>query len=525
MTEPIWARSATDLASELADGRIRSVDIVAALQERANDVEPLVCGFARRQTETALREAEYADTERKAGRIRGPLHGLPLSFKENIDIAGLPTTLGLQARSMEAAAQDAVLVQVAREAAMVILGKSNVPQALISGMECGNPLFGTTRNPFSLAHGPGGSSGGEGALLASGSSVLGVGTDMAGSIRFPATFCGVVGLKPTARRWSNTGLRTFIAGQEIVGPQTGPMARTVADVALLFNGLSIDTQSRLDADVPPVPTASAPVRLEGLRIGYFDDDGFFAPAASIRRAVNEAVKALADRGAILVPFPPAQQEEMLELFVAVVSSDGMKTALGQLKGETIADTMRELWLSAQVPETLRDGFAKLLPRFGEARLGRLLQASRGLEVHEYWKLAERRRAFKVAEIDRWNRAQIDVVLCPPSVTPAVPIGKSRGLAAATLGYTARYNIVGFPAGVVPTTRVRPSETTRTQCIDRLDRLAGDVESRSAGFPIGVQVAGRPFREDQVLAVMGALEEWAKQHSDPLQTPVRSISQK
>ncbi|MCC6216464.1 MAG: amidase [Polyangiaceae bacterium] len=518
---PSWRRSAVELAAELAAGSLRSVELVEALFARADATEPVVGGYAIQRREEALREAAARDAERRAGRVRGPLHGLPLTVKENLDLEGQPTTLGLAARRGERASADALIVSVAKRAGMIVLGKSNLPQALVSGMECDNPLFGVTRNPHRASHGPGGSSGGEAALLATGASVLGLGTDLGGSIRSPAAYCGVTGLKPTLGRWSTRGVRSFLPGQEIVRSTVGPMARTVAELELFFCSLSVAEQAAEDPLVAPVPHDSVRLAgLDGLRVGVFDHDGFLEPAAAIRRAVRDAAAALAARGASLVDFPPEAQPEMLALYVAAVSSDGLVTARGALAREpSIADTMRELWWASSVPEPLRRAGALALRAAGERRLAGLIGASRRRDVAGYWALAEQRRAFAQRELDRWNAARIDVVLSPVGATPAVPIGMSRGLAWA-FSYTARHNLSGFPAGVVSTSRVRASDALRPQRGDRIERVLARVDAASRGLPVAVQLVGRPYAEPTLLAVLRHLEEWARAESDPCEVPVR-----
>src|SRR5690606_4026152 len=140
----------------------------------------------------------------------------------------------------------ALSVALARRAGAIVLGKTNVPQLLWVPMESSNVLYGTTHNPFRRGHGPGGSSGGEAAAIASGSSVLGFGTDIGGSIRVPAAFCGIAGLKPTVHRWSNLRSHTAVKGQELIRGQIGPMARTVADLDLFMRALSPLEMSAVD---------------------------------------------------------------------------------------------------------------------------------------------------------------------------------------------------------------------------------------------------------------------------------------
>lgn len=515
---PPWTLDATALAEALESGRLASVEIVEALRSRAAATEPLVNGLAIPRWDEARREAERADRERAEGRARGPLHGVPFTVKENVDVRGLPSTLGLRAHRDRIASSDAAVVAVAREAGMVLLGKSNVPQALISGMECDNPRYGVTRNPHALTHGPGGSSGGEAALVASGVSPLGIGTDLGGSIRSPAAYCGVVGLKPTSRRWSSLGVRSLLRGQEIVRAQAGPIARSVRDLALALTALSSEGQARHDPEVPPLPFVAEPAGVRGLRVGVRERDGFLEPASSIARAVREAAAALEAEGATLVPDERDDDADVLAFYVAAVSSDGLLTAQRQLRGDTIADTMRELFLASYVPEPARRAAARALPLLGEARLARLLAASRRLSVPEYWSLAARRRELEAEELARWEASGLDVLLAPATVVPAVPLGKSRGLAAAAFSATARVNLVGFPAGVVPVSRARPSDVPRTVRRDRLDRLAAEVERAAVGLPVAVQVIGRPFAEARVLRVMAAIEAWARAASDPPPLP-------
>jgi fatty acid amide hydrolase len=516
---PIWAMTFDGLSKALASGALRSIDVVEALQARADAVEPYIHGFAIQRREEALREAEAADAERALGEARSPLHGLPFTVKENIDVRGMPTTLGLRCHATRIATEDAVIVRLARESGMILLGKSNVPQALVSGMECDNPIYGITRNPWSPSHGPGGSSGGEAALLAAGASPFGIGTDLGGSIRSPAAYCGVAGLKPTTQRWSNLGVRSLLPGQEIVRTQIGPMARSVGDLRLALQVLSSERHARYDPEVAPVALDAPREDLLGLRIGWFVEDGFLTPAASVQRAVREAADALRLRGAELVEVRPDAPLDVLAMYVAGVSSDGLRTAKLQLQGDVIADTMRELWWASHVPEVVRQLGATVMRQVGETRLGTLVAASRALSVAEHWVVADRRRALRAAELSRWNEAGIDALLCPASVTPAVPIGRSRGLTAAAFAYTARYNLVGFPAGVVPVTRVSPRETRREALADRLDRLAAEVEAQSVGLPVAVQVVGRPYQEHHVLDVMAAVEAWALPREGAPRVPV------
>lgn len=522
----LYQKSAVELAALLKAGETSSVEIVKSLQQRADDVEAKINGFTVQLREEALKEAEVRDQERAKGEIRGPLHGLPITIKDNIDVAGAPSTLGVRSRVEHRAEQDAVIVRLARESGAVILGKSNVPQALVA-MHCDNHVWGASKNPWSAEHVTGGSSGGEGALLASGMSVLGVGSDLGGSIRFPAGFCGVAGLKPTNHRWSNLGSNTALPGQEFVRAQIGPMARTTADLSLLFRTLDSPRHSPLDKRVAPIPIGNPDdVHLEGLRIGYFDDDGFLTPSSANQRALCEAVQTLRDAGAELVEFPPQEQLEAIRLYVGATSSDGLVTLRRLLQGEPVVDALKLMWRAGHLPAWALRGVGGLLPWLGEKRLGAVTQALGPKSAAQLWELAAKRQAFELREQARWHEAGIDALVCPATASPAVPVGMGKDFSV-IFGYYGRFNLLGWPAGVVPFTRVRFDETERAlnEHSDRLERRATQVQSKSKGLPVGVQVVAPPWREDVVLALMQHVEDTARQSTAFPITPVEPFAAK
>ncbi|MBW2464553.1 MAG: amidase, partial [Deltaproteobacteria bacterium] len=162
--------TAGELKAHFDRGELSSVEIVEALYARGDDVDSRVNAFVHRFRDRALEEARAADAAKDRGEDLGPLHGLPISVKESVDTRGVPSSLGMKARLGAAATADAVAVRVAREAGAIVLGKTNVPQTLLSPMETTNYIWGSTNNPWALTHGPGGSSGGEGAAVASGQS-------------------------------------------------------------------------------------------------------------------------------------------------------------------------------------------------------------------------------------------------------------------------------------------------------------------------------------------------------------------
>lgn len=519
MTRPLHAHSAVELERLLARGEVRSVEIVEALHARADEVEPKVGAFAHQLRKQALAEAKVADEARARGGSKGALHGLPITIKENVDVEGLPSTIGMRARADRLAGEDSVVVRLLREAGAIVLGKTNVPQTLLAPMETTNSVFGTTHNPWRHGHGPGGSSGGEAAAIASGQSVFGIGTDIGGSIRVPASFCGVCGLKPTRQRWSNLGSQGVLRGQELVQSQIGPMARTVDDLTLLMRVLDSPKHTPFDPRVPPVPIGEpGTIDPTKLRFGYYEDDGFLTPAASVRRAVREVATALEAAGCEVVRFTPPNVEEIVALYFQGVSADGSATVLEALGGEPFVEPLKTVGRLAKMPVQARRGLAAAMGLMGEHRVQLLLEALGEKRVKDFWLLCARRAELQIEEERAWDLARVDVVIAPAFATTAAPIGMSHDF---TLGFAsaARYNLLDRPAGVVPWTRVRPDETQRTATRDRLDKRAAQIEAASAGLPVGVQLVGRPWREAELLAAMRLVHERAGKREDFPVTPV------
>ncbi|MBW04507.1 Fatty-acid amide hydrolase 1, partial [Eschrichtius robustus] len=183
---------------------------------------------------------------------QGLLYGIPVSLKECFSYKGQDSTLGLSLNEGAPAECDSVVVQVLKRQGALPFVYTNVPQSMFS-YDCGNPLFGQTVNPWKSSKSPGGSSGGEGALIAAGGSPLGLGTDIGGSIRFPSAFCGICGLKPTGNRISKSGLKGCVYGQVAVQLSVGPMARDVESLALCLRALLCEDMFHLDPTVPPLP--------------------------------------------------------------------------------------------------------------------------------------------------------------------------------------------------------------------------------------------------------------------------------
>src|ERR1700694_388997 len=236
--ETLTSLSATELATMIARGDLSSVEAVEAHIERIERVNPGLNAVVVKRYDAARAEARQADERRTNGEVLGPLHGVPITIKESLDLIDTPSTFGLQSRASILARQDDLYVARMRKAGAIILGKTNVAQ-LLYYIESDNPVYGRTNNPWNLDRSPGGSSGGQAAIIAAGGSPMGLGTDIGGSIRVPATFCGIAGLKPTSGRTPDAGRYSEPLGERAIVSQAGVLARQVADVALgleIING-------------------------------------------------------------------------------------------------------------------------------------------------------------------------------------------------------------------------------------------------------------------------------------------------
>jgi fatty acid amide hydrolase len=472
---------------------------------RADDVEACIARIEEvNPALNAVVVKRYDEARREARAASGPLAGVPITVKECLDVAGTPSTFGIPSRAGRLAIADDPVVARLRAAGAVVVAKTNVAQLLIF-IETDNPVYGRTQNPWDPARTPGGSSGGEAAILAAGGPRLGVGTDIGGSLRVPAHFCGIASLKPTTGRLPDVGDGSVPLGQRAIPSQVGPMARRVADVALaleIMNG----GRDAVDDDGRPRPLGDpAGVALGALRVACFDDDGTLPAAPALRRAVREAAQILRDAGATVVDWRPPEPAEAVFLLYALLTGDGGRGIRRVLGGDARDRRVKVLELLAASPRPLRAALRRVLPLAGRGKAAGLLDAFGHTHVDDHWRLVERLEAYRA----RWRRALdeggFDLVLSPPCALPALRHGASEDLGVAG-AYACVYNVLGYPAGVVPVTRVRPGEESdRPPPSDRVDRAARATEEGSAGLPVGVQLAARPWREHVALAAMAAIE--------------------
>uniref|UniRef100_A0A8D0W3B4 Fatty-acid amide hydrolase 1 n=1 Tax=Sus scrofa TaxID=9823 RepID=A0A8D0W3B4_PIG len=392
---------------------------------------------------------------------QGLLYGVPVSLKECFSCKGHDSTLGLSRNQGTPAECDCVVVQVLKLQGAVPFVHTNVPQSMFS-YDCSNPLFGQTTNPWMSSKSPGGSSGGEGALIAAGGSPLGLGTDIGGSIRFPSAFCGICGIKPTGNRISKSGLKGSVYGQVAVQLSVGPMARDVESLALCLRALLCEDMFRLDPTVPPLPfNEEVYASSRPLRVGYYETDNYTMPTPAMRRALLETKRSLEAAGHTLIPFLPANIPHALE----ALSTGGL----------------------------FSDGGKRLLQNLSAGKL---------------WELQHEIEMYRHSVIAQWRALDLDVVLTP-MLSPALDLN-APGKATGAVSYTLLYNCLDFPAGVVPVTTVTAEDEAQMEHYkgyfgDIWDKVVQKAMKRSVGLPVAVQCVALPWQEELCLRFMREVE--------------------
>src|SRR3984957_5940349 len=453
--------SATAMAARIREKEISPVELVETHLAKIERMNPRLNAYVQVDAIRARQHACEAETAVLAGKDLGPLHGIPVSIKSSIEVAGLRCEAGTRLRAGFVAKQDAPLVVRLKQAGAIVLGTTNTPELLMA-WETENLLYGRTNSPWDLDRTPGGSSGGEAAAIAAGMSAGGVGSDGGGSIRVPAHFTGICGLKPTPGRIPATGHYPSSAGPFALIGVVGPMARTVADLKVLFEVMQGPDLG--DTCAAPVPLRwPSEEETRNLTIGYFEDDGRTPVTAETRAAVRIAAEGLLSGGFQVEQVRPDGLEEARQLWwkYFVVAGGMLLRPMFEGRESDLSPTLRDfLQLPSSEPaltaDTLLDAWIKrdlLRARF----FGRM--------------------------------QQYPILLCPAAAIPAFRHGERswqvEGRSVQYLdawSYTEFFNLLGNPAAVVP------------------------VGRSSEGLPIGVQIAGRPWQEEQVLAVAAALEK-------------------
>ncbi|XP_057696561.1 fatty-acid amide hydrolase 1 [Corythoichthys intestinalis] len=503
----ILSLSLAELTNKLQDGLLRPEDVFYTYISKAVDVnKKLNC------CTTILMES-FEHLKRLDSNKRGLLYGIPVSIKENIAYKNYDTTCGVLINLDCPVKKDAVIVEVLRRQGAIPFVKTNVSQSMLS-YDCSNIIYGQTVNPHNLEKTSGGSSGGEAALISGGGSVLGIGSDIGGSIRIPAAFCGICGFKPTAGRLSKMGIGSICPGQKSVSGSPGPIAKDVDSLALCMQALLCDHMFALDPTVPPLPFKVELYKTsQSLRIGYMESDGITQPTPSMIRSLRKVRVLLEEAGHTLVPYSPLRMKDALHLISKGIFADGGVNLLQKLKGGPIDPSLRSQVYPFYLPCWLRKTLSFLI-RPLSPRGSFLLYGTTGVgSIAELWDQHAAVQDYIHETIAEWRKCNIDVLLCP-MFGPAYNFLYCSSLSF-PLSYTAIYNLLNFPAGVVPVSTVT-TEDEEELCHyqgmsqDRWDRLFKKALSGGRGLPIAVQCVAPPWQDELCLRFMKEVEVLVKQ---------------
>ena len=320
MKDIIYA-SATQLARAIRDRRVSAMEVVQAHLDRIKQVNGVLNAVVQICSDRALLEARAADDALAKGIAVGPLHGVPLTLKDSLDTEGVISTGGTKGRASYIPSEDSTVAARLRGAGAILLGKTNTPEFTLAG-ETDNLVYGRTNNPYNQDRIPGGSSGGAAAIIAAGGSPLDIGSDTGGSIRLPAHFCGIAGLKPNSGRIPRTGhVVPFGMGAVDSLTQNGPMSRFVEDLTLTLPIMS--GPDWRDPAIVPMPLGDpANVNIDGLKIAMHTDNGIQTPTDDIQSVVRSSARALEDMGSIVQETKPDALSMIPEITAGLNGGDG-----------------------------------------------------------------------------------------------------------------------------------------------------------------------------------------------------------
>ncbi len=468
-------------ARQLLDNKaISAVELTDAHLDRITAVNGSVHGFLHVMTDVARRQAQAADDAIASG-AGGPLTGIPVALKDILCTTDAPTTAASKILEGYVSPYDATVVRRLRDAGAVFLGKTNTDEFAM-GSSTENSAFGPTRNPWNLDTVPGGSSGGSAAVVAARAAMLSLGSDTGGSIRQPAGFCGVVGLKPTYGRVSRFGLIAFASSLD----QIGPFSRTVADAATFLTAISgkdpADSTS-IDTEVPDF-AADLPYDLKGRRIGIAREYTVDGMERGVSEAVETAIKTLGDLGAELVDVSLPHTEYALATYYITAPAEASAN-LARFDGIKYGNRREEATLQDTYLRTRGEGFGAEVKR--RIMLGTYALSSGYYDA--YYVKSQKVRTLIKQDFDKAFE-QVDAIVAPTSPTVAFGIGARMDdpyqMYLADV-FTIPANMAGIPGISVP-------------C------------GLSNGLPVGLQFLGKAFDERSILAIAHAYEQASDWHT-------------
>lgn len=459
LLEELTHLSATELAHLIRGKQASPVEVAQAYLKRLERLNPSLNAIVTIAPDL-LDKAREAEASLMSGDVVGPLHGVPITIKDTIETAGLRSTSGSAMRAQFVPEHDAPSVARLKGAGALILGKTNAAEMAMD-YTADNPVFGNTNNPHDLSLTPGGSSGGEAAAIAACMSAGGLGSDLAGSIRIPAHFCGIAGLKPTTGRVPSAGQFPPSIGPYSLGAALGPMARCIDDLQLLFGVLA-------GTRMPTATPVTSSLRnnrdaIRGCRVAWYTDDGIAPVTDETRRVVEQAACALNDAGLVAGQRRPPGLERGHDLWLKLFSRASVVQLRDVYRGHEEEAGAFVRWRLATADDTSAPTLDEYISAWMERdRLGLAL--------------------------NQWM-SESPLIVAPVGATPALKHGTHKiAVGGQTLSvfrafsYSQAFNVFDLPSVAVP---------------------AG---VSAEGLPVGVQIVGRPFAEEVVLVAAAIVEE-------------------
>ncbi|KAF2262038.1 amidase [Lojkania enalia] len=471
-----------ELLASLTSGRLSAVAVTTSYLRRAAVAQGLVNCITELLPSLSLKRARELDEFfQQNGKPIGPLHGLPISIKEHICLEGLRCTTGYISHFSNTAKSDAHILTVIASAGAIFHARTTIPQTMMH-LETDSNLYGVTVNPYDNSVTAGGSSGGEGALIALRGSCLGIGSDVGGSIRSPAANCGIYGFKPTAFRVPTDGWGYMMAGADTVETVLGPLSTSLFGLQILMKTIIDSEPWKTEPALIPMPWRDVKVGLEDagrkLRIGVLWHDGVVRPHPPITRALKLLNDRLQASGIEVVDFKPRLHDEAWAILSSLYYPDG-----GEFDSNEI-DSSGEPW------RPLSKFILQENPCVKKLSVGELT----------YW--LEEREAYRKEYALHWNKYDVDAVLCPvgPGVAP-------KHNTARYWYYTSQWNLLDYPAVAFPVFKVDKDVDVWPHNPGK--SLSGlDAENRGMwdpaefhGLPVSLQLVGRRFEDEKVLAIL------------------------
>ncbi|TFK77300.1 general amidase [Pluteus cervinus] len=487
------------LLQNLSAGEWSAFEVTTAFAKRAIIAHQLTNCLTEIFIDRALERAKELDEYRRThGKVFGPLHGLPISLKDQICIKGLEATMGYASWIGRYSTSNSVLVDTLESLGAVLYVKTNIPQTLMFA-ETNNLVFGRTLNPYNRSATSGGSSGGEGALIGLKGSPLGVGSDIGGSIRIPSGFCGLYALRPSYGRVPYAGNVNSLEGEDSILSVLGPMSNSLDGVKVFMKSVVGQKTWERDPLVTRMPWDEAEYSLashgggRNLCFAIIWDDGIVVPHPPITRGLEMTKRALLAAGHKVLDWKPLKHKEMYDIALGIwgaASAEDYK-AVTATTGEPVLTTMD--------PEPDQDTYNTQRLRLGDTK---------GSTAYELWQVQRRKREIREEYLQYWNDTiintgtgrPVDAIISPVAAYAAPPHGQNRDA-----NYTTVWNVLDYSAAVLPVTKVIPSldvQRPAHKFYDHHDRYNYELynPSKFAGEPVAIQVIGRTHEEEAVIAM-------------------------